>query len=643
MKRNCLFLLILITLYLPEFLHGQEQGFFLNGWHPATIVSPAYTNAEQTSDPVTVSVKVLFNDTITRISSYLFGDNANLWTGCMSDNPELMQHMSDRRMGVLRGPAGSVSDAFFWNRSVDTPPTDVPSKIYISGKLENFSPWYGIRPYSWENWTMAVDSFYRILDQTNVTGMLTVNYGYARYGTGPTPVATAAHMAADWVRYDNGRTRFWEIGNEVSGSWEAGYQIDPALNHDGQPAYITPTLYAQHSLVFIDSMRTAAAQLGLDIKIGLVMCESYNSQFPTWNKDVAAVAGDVADFYIVHSYYTPYGANSNLETILNSYHNTGSYKNYVYSEIDKVGKPHLPVALTEYNIFATGSNQPVSHANGMHAVLVTGQSMKTGIGAALRWDLANGWDNGNDMGMFSYGSEPGVSQYAPRPAFYHLYFMRRFTGDVMLNSTIRGDTNVIVYPTAFSSGQVSFAIVNRGRNNQVIRLNIKDFKFGSRYYTYTLTGEENVDFSRKVWVNGTGTSLIAGGPLNYAEIPAISSTIGDEIKIKLPPVSSTFVLVEPGDKELTINEDIYGIGDHSSASDVIIYPNPAASKISIDNIPEGTTGIRIADCAGKIMLEKEIQTNSASRLEINNVLVPGLYLVSFPGTVPLITKKLIIK
>jgi len=202
---------------------------------------------------------------------------------------------------------------------------------------------------------------------------------------------------------------------------------------------------------------------------------------------------------------------------------------------------------------------------------------------------------------------------------------------------------VIVYPMAFSSGQASFAIVNRGRNDEVIRINIKDFKFGSRYYTYTLTGEDNVDFSRKVWVNGTGSSLVAGGPLNYAEIPAFSSTIGDEIKIKLPPLSSTFVLVEPGDKELAINEDIYGIGDHSSASDVIIYPNPATTKINIGNIPEGTTDLKIADCAGKVLIEQAIENFNASGIEMSTNLLPGLYIVSFSGAEPRITKKLIIK
>lgn len=554
MKFNSLPLVVFIFI-LTGSVRAQEQGFFLNQWTPETTISPQYTDVKQTTDSVTTSIKVLFNDTITKISTYMFGDNATLWTGCMSNEPKLMKYMSDRRMSVLRYP--SCFDKFFWNRTPEQRPSDMPASLPGQPTIP-FEPWYGMRPE--ENWSMVVDSFYSVLKKTTATGMITVNYDYARYGTGLNPVATAAHLAADWVRYDKGRTKFWEIGNEVFGDWTAGYRIDKALNKDGQPEFINGKLYGQHCLVFIDSMRTAATELGVDIKIGIPMADSeigYTPSWATWNKDVASIAGDKADFYTVHSYYTPWQENSDVETILNSYKHTGNYKSYIWSEVDKAGKPHLPVMLGEFNIFAVGSNQQVSHINGMHAVLVTGEALKKGYGAALRWDLANLWDNGNDHGMFSFGNEPGVEVYTPRPAFFHLYFQRRFTGDVLLNSTMRGDTNnVAVFPTSFSSGQAGITIINKGRDNEVVRLNIQDFKFGNRYYTYTITGEPDQDFSRKVFINGIGNSLVAGGPENYDKIQAFSSLINKEIKIKLPPLSSTFILVEPGDKELVINENL---------------------------------------------------------------------------------------
>ncbi len=522
------------------------QGFFLADWQPRTTTSPDYNDVQPVTDPVTVAVTVDFSDTLTKIPQYLFGDNANIWTGPMSDNPTLMKNMTNRDMGVLRGPGGSLSDVFFWNRSLNQRPADIPSTLVGSTATE--WPWYGQRA---ENWTMHVDSFYSILSKTGVTGIITVNYGYARYGTSTNPVAQAAHMAAEWVRYDNGRSKFWEIGNEVFGSWEAGYRIDRSLNKDGQPEYITPTLYGQHCRVFIDSMKAAAAEKGVDIKIGVVMVEASGTH-ATWNNLVATEVGDLADFYSVHSYYTPWNSNSDVATVLGSYKNTEGYKTYVWNTVAAAGKPKLPVALTEYNIFAVGSNQPVSHANGMHAVLVTGELIRSGFGAANRWDLANGWDNGNDHGMFSY-NEPGIPNYTPHPAFFHLYYMRRHTGDVLLNSAVTGAPGVVITPTAFSSGQIGASLVNTTRVRKVVRLNLKDYKVGERFYTYTLTGTEGEDFSRKVFINGTGGTLAAGGPVNYETLKANGYVIGEEIKIILPPLSAVYVLVEPGTKELTIN------------------------------------------------------------------------------------------
>jgi hypothetical protein len=104
-----------------------------------------------------------------------------------------------------------------------------------------------------------------MLQQSNNQGLITINYGYARYGTGTNPVSAAAHLAADWVRYDNGRTKYWEIGNENFGNWEAGYRINVADNKDGQPEYITGDLYGQHFRVFADSMRKAATEIGKQI------------------------------------------------------------------------------------------------------------------------------------------------------------------------------------------------------------------------------------------------------------------------------------------------------------------------------------------------------------------------------------------
>lgn len=611
------------------------QGFFLADWQPRTTTSPEYSEAQSVTDPVTVAITVDCSDTLTKIPQYLFGDNANIWTGPMSDNPTLMKNVTNRDMGVLRGPGGSLSDVFFWNRSLNQRPDDIPSTLV--GSTATDWPWYGQRA---ENWTMHVDSFYSILSKTGATGMITVNYGYARYGTSINPVAQAAHMAAEWVRYDNGRSKFWEIGNEVFGSWEAGYRIDRSLNKDGQPEYITPTLYGQHCRVFIDSMRAAAAETGIDIKIGVVMVEASGTH-ATWNNLVATEVGDLADFYSVHSYYTPWNSNSDVATVLGSYKNTEGYKTYVWNTVAAAGKPTLPVALTEYNIFAVGSNQPVSHANGMQAVLVTGELIRSGFGAANRWDLANGWDNGNDHGMFSY-NEPGIPNYTPHPAFFHLYYMRRHTGDVFLNSAVTGAPGVVITPTAFSTGQLGASLVNTTKVRKVVRLNLKDYKVGDRFYTFTLTGTEGEDFSRKVFINGTGGTLSAGGPENYETLKANGYVIGEEIIITLPPLSAVYVLVEPGTKELTINNVVTSVAHNWVEDAIVVYPNPSSGAFTVGNIPENAGNLEISDLRGSVVFRKEADRGRSETI-LNTGLPPGIYLLGIHVDSQLITKKLIIK
>jgi hypothetical protein len=119
----------LLLIILPEGYCQSPQGFFLADWQPRTTTSPQYNDVPQPTDPVTVAVTVDFSDTLTKIPAYLFGDNANLWTGWMSDNQGLMKHIADRNIGVLRGPGGSISDVFFWNRNKNQPPTDVPASL----------------------------------------------------------------------------------------------------------------------------------------------------------------------------------------------------------------------------------------------------------------------------------------------------------------------------------------------------------------------------------------------------------------------------------------------------------------------------------------------------------------------------------
>jgi hypothetical protein len=184
--------------------------------------------------------------------------------------------------------------------------------------------------------------------------------------------------------------------------------------------------------------------------------------------------------------------------------------------------------------------------------------------------------------------------------------------------------------------------VNTTKVRKVVRLNLKDYGVGERYYTYTLTGTEGQDFSRKVYVNGIGGALAAGGPDTYETIKADAFATGDEIRVVLPPLSAVYLLVEPGTKQLAINNEVTS-AEHVSEDDALtVWPNPSQGTFTVTNIPDKANRIEISDLNGSCILRRETVPGE-KELTFSTVLKPGLYLVTLYGDNYTVTRKLIIK
>lgn len=534
---------------VPDPAVAATIGFFMEGWAQKKFIAPAFTEKEQPAEAA-YTVTLDASAVATKISPALFGNNSNIYMSQMVTETKLINHIRELHPGIIRFPGGNLSSVYFWNSTPGNPPADAPLKIKDSnGNSIDAGYWYGGNT---ENWTISVENYYKMLQQTGNEGIITINYAYARYSTAPDPVAAAAHLAADWVRYDKGRTRYWEVGNESNGVWQAGYRIDVTQNKDGQPEIISGDLYGRHFKVFADSMRKAAAELGNTIYIGAQLLEHEPATWATvtdkqWNSGVLQQVGS-ADFFIVHSYFTPFNTNSNPPEVLASAEAvTRAISDHLNTAITNAHVNMKPVALTEWNIFAMGSQQMISQVAGMHAVLVIGEMMKNKFGMASRWDLANAWENGNDHGLFSQGeAASGEERWAPRPAFYYLYFFRKMLGDRFINSEVSGaNANINAYASTYSSGEAAVTLVNKSTVARNVQLAFRNFNAGKRYYWYVLTGGEGVSsFSRKVFVNGMGPAGIAGGPDNYTTLKAFSAGTQAGIKITLPPMSVIFAVVE---------------------------------------------------------------------------------------------------
>ena len=272
--------LILVAITCNSQLSAQGD-FFLDDWAPRTVQNPQFIDYKVSDNPPETIIDIEVRDSISKIGPNLFGYCLNTFYGNYYSVESLLRDIRNMDGSVYRIPAGSGSNYYFWDRSsADGVPEDADVTSFKAGR--------GGSGY------MSLDNFYRLVyDSLQAQSINVVNYSYARYGTAEDPVEVAAGYAADWVRYDNGRTRYWEIGNENYGSWEEGYQIDISKNQDGQPEIQTGALYGEHFIVFADSMRSAAAEIGSDIKIGAV--GYWGTPWPgsraQWNRQMIIIHG----------------------------------------------------------------------------------------------------------------------------------------------------------------------------------------------------------------------------------------------------------------------------------------------------------------------------------------------------------------
>lgn len=521
-------------------------GFFLDGWQARSFVPPA-SSEKPFGGSTAASITVDATSVITRIPGPVFGHNAVWWMG--NPSQQALTDVRNLRPHVIRFPGGNSASNYFWNAEQDKPPLDAPAVLPDKdGRNQKADYLYGKSNLDWQ---FSLEEYYDMLRQTNSEGLISVNYAYARYGQSANPVAAAAHLAADWVRYDKGRTRYWEVGNEHFGNWQTGYRIDVSANKDGQPEVITGDLYGQHFKVFADSMKKAALEIGKPIFIGAVAFDAAATeswQTPAtkgWNAGMMKAAGDKADFYAVHNYFT-LSENASASTILTAASTVpASLMNFITADLSKNGAAVKPVALDEWNMFALGSKQQVSNISGLFAVVVLGEALVNKYGMAARWDMLNGWENGNDHGIFSAGDEPGIPKWNPRPSFYYMYYFQKMLGDRLIPTAVTGGSGLKTYASSYSSGEVNLTIVNTSTTAQSAELKFKNFLPGGRYYWYSLEGgTDNGEFSRKVFVNGSGPVLDAGGPLNYEGIKAFSAPADGGIKVSIPARGAVFLVVQ---------------------------------------------------------------------------------------------------
>lgn len=609
---NFFYKLTATILFSGILLYSQDtSNCFLADFEPKNAEIPPYENEEKTALDPTVIVNVNAGDTIGKISKYIFGNALAVWIGNTINDPVLIDHLQKLSPTLIRYPGGNWSSIFFW----DGDPGNLPDSLIdgTTGQKTLFTPQYGKN-----SWPTTLDNYYTLREQVNTQGLITINYSYARYGLGPEPVKQAAHYAADWVRYDNGRTLFWEIGNEDGGPWQAGWRIDTAKNEDGQPLIINGALYGSHFKVFADSMRAAASEIGSAIFIGGQVyhnATSWNIVDQQWNAGFFSEVGDAADFYVFHNYF---GSAGNVNNILSAA-TTETNKNINFIRQDIINKhaAERPIALTEWNVYwdLTPNNiHRTSFINGMQAVILSCELIKLNCGMSARWLIANYESDG----MFYLGNNGSIPKWNPRPDVFYMYYLQKFTGDNAI-SVSSDNANVLAYASKFSSGETGLVIVNKGTADQIIRVNMPGQNVGDKFYIYSLTGgTDNGDFSQNVYVNGTGPTAPAWGPIEELEsVPASAYPINGEIRFASPARSVQYILIENGNNPLFVKNE-------SELADRFAlyqnFPNPFNPSTVISfYLPEpGNVTLKIYDITGSELITlMNNEMNSIGKHEIS--------------------------
>ncbi|NPA35803.1 MAG: hypothetical protein GXO47_03030, partial [Chlorobi bacterium] len=484
-----IYILIFSLLFLSN--ANAQSDFFHDDWQPKMFVHPGssmeYTGSS-TGGLADITINV--DDTLNKILPTIIGNNLPAWRSSLLNNTTITEHIERLNIKTIRIPGGNWSNLWLWdgiNHWDGSNQDGYSGTLKAYNDTENYIDEVKSEPTT--SWNLSTDELLQICDEWNAQPQICVNYSLARYIDAANPVQQAAHYAAEWVRYVKSKgidVKYWEIGNEHYGSWEAGYIVEGDT--------ITGAEYGRDACVFIDSMKQADP----DIKIGIVVYPAADYRtMPNYTPEVLQEAGDKADFLICHEYFTWASDPNDVEysEILNAIPTIKTDYDTIQAMVKLyTSKDYMPVAMTEYNYVAgLKQTEGVSALFFAHAL---GEYMTNNYGLVNFWDIQNG--NGEeDHGMFTLG-ETDVDDDTPHPSFFPYFLYNKMFGDVLVETTCNDD-DIYVYASRFSNDYAAIAIINETASDKDVSISIPYYDLNDTAFRYELSIDDLS--SRKIYIN----------------------------------------------------------------------------------------------------------------------------------------------
>ena len=623
----------LVLMSLLSGIYSQVPAFEVE-WKQKVFSEPGSTMSytdNVTGEAVYISVDV--TDTVNKILPTIFGNNLPAWRKALYGNQTMTDHVKRMGLRTMRIPGGNWSNTWLWDGINHW---DGSGQDGYSGTLKDYDDTQNyidvVTSKPTKTWPLTTDQLLQICNDWDVEPQICVNYALARYIDANNAVQQAAHYAAEWVRYVKEQgydVKYWEIGNEHYGSWEAGYVVEDDT--------LSGTEYGRDACVFIDSMKAANP----DIKIGIVVYPNadYRSM-PDYTPEVLHEAGDKADFLITHDYFTsaPDPNNVTYSEILNAIPQIKWDYDTVQSMVKLyTSKEYMPIAMTEYNY--NGGLKETEGVASLFFAHALGEYIKNNYGLVNIWNIQNS-TGAEDHGMFTL-SENGVGDNIPHPSFFPYYLYDKMFGDVLTASSCNSQ-DIFVYSSTFSNGYAGITVVNETSSPKSITLNVPGYTIDNTFYRYELSIDDLS--SRKIYINGqTSPNGDLYGPRDYYSIqPYLQNTENNSIKTGIKKYSVNYFVVR-------FNEYTIAFGHKESPEiSLALSPNPASDNVNISySMPvPAKTRVCLYNNTGQLLkiLQDETVTAGKNLNRYNLGSLPrGVYIIKLESAAGTDSEKLIIK
>jgi hypothetical protein len=476
-----------------------------------------------------VAIKLNPSKVLREVTARHFGNNASWWAGkSWTLDPDRLDKARQARFRFWRWPGGSSSDEYLWDGN---------------GAKWGNGPEGKNSTHMNESWAANTDDFLSLLQQVNGEGIITLNYGIARYGK----LELAVELARSWVKDLNidkhANIELFEIGNELFGPWETGHNVP------GKPE-LTGAMYGSDTSVICAAIKSVDPK----VKCGAVAVAHDSGDewtgYKWWMRDMLPQIETSIDYLIVHEYFAWPFQNDQFvspsnEAIFSNIKKIREGADSVAAMTRKYTKraQPFPLALTEFNVLNGNVPQTLQLINGLFTAEVLGESIAAGYLATNFWDWRNGYDpkhGGGDHALLASG-DPAVPDDTPRPAYYAYAVFARAFGEQMVEAT-SNDHQVKVYASRFKNdSKLGLVFVNE--REEPARVTIAGAEGKTKLTGWVLTGASLN--STKVTFNGAKGPDGGGGPFPVDSLAPYQQALAGTVELTLPKASLAGLVLAP--------------------------------------------------------------------------------------------------